>query len=406
MHQPHYEQRIWIYRRSNVLLISVLLFVILGNILWLVTLENRYYWTDEAWYAENAIALLSGNPYVDAIRRSPGTVWFLAIWAKVFGGTMLSWRLSNLFLGVISSIICFQIAARIFQKRMSCLLASLLCLCYPFFVYIRGFLLSENLAILLIALFVWSFLLICDSDSSLGWVGSGLLAGAANLARPTLLFIPIFIPLILAIRHQNLTKIIRNTIIFALGFSLVMGLWLFRNYHIGGRASLSSFAFREMYKGAVTPHGREISTFPVPPTEEMARKELITFVRNDFILLLKHKLHSAMRFWSPVLDHVETKQHDRVFSIFTWCILLPLYFLAALGWMSANQRGKVVLLGVILAYWAFHVLAVVKFRYRIPLDLLLLVLASGGLCSIADLLWPRLAFVFPKTVAPSQRERL
>ena len=380
-----------ISRRSAVVLCVFILLALLANALWLVILEDRYYWSDEGWYVENARALLSGQPYESATRRCPGTIWLLAAWMGLFGDSMSSLRISNLFLGSVASVIGYRIAEDLFGgNHRTGIVAGVLCLCYPFFVYMRGFLLSENLAIVLLAFSTWCLLSAAESDSKPKWLLAGLLAGLTNLARPVLLLMPVFIPIVLlATSSRSWKKLTVTTLVFVVGFASVICLWSLRNHQLVGSFALSSATSHQLYKGALTPPGEKVTSFS-SPGGEATKKQLLEFIRSDFSRFLWYKLYYAVRFWSPQLDHVESQGSERLFSALSWCILVPVYALAVLGWRRADRKGRLVLLAIILQYWLFHVIVVVKFRYRIPLDFVLLVLAAGGLCSFAAGLRSRL----------------
>jgi 4-amino-4-deoxy-L-arabinose transferase-like glycosyltransferase len=371
-------------RKVGILALGIVLLA--GNVVWILSLEPRAYWPDESWYLGYARALATAEPFSDPARRAPGAAFFLAPFVRIVDSWFI-WRTSNLLLGALACLASYAVALRSFNSRGVAALAALLCGGYPFFVYQRGFLLSENLTVTLLLAFTWAVLRSRESRSPAGWAWAGLLAGVTNLARPVLLLMPLFVlPLCRAPGEVRWRPALSRAAAFLVTFSLVLTVWVVRNQRLTGSWTLSPFGASEVYKGLVTPPGESVTSHPAPPLAEAGRETVRFLVEHPGRAVL-HKLYYLGRFWWPGPDH-ETQAGGRLLSLASFAVLIPLYAFALVGLRTARPGPRLVLLIVLLEYWVFHVLVAVKFRYRIPLDALLIVFAAGGIRTLAKLWSP------------------
>jgi 4-amino-4-deoxy-L-arabinose transferase-like glycosyltransferase len=366
--------------RSRTRFLFLAALVLLGNLFWIARLEPRAYWSDEEWYLSLARAIAGGQSVSDPTGRPPGTSLFLAAWS-VFGDSWPVFRLSNLVLALVAGVVAHRLTLRLHGHFVAARLSALAVLGYPFFVHLRGFLLSENLSILAVLVVAWCLLATVSSQRILPWLGTGIVTGVSCLARPVLILMPIFLPLVLRRVEGGSGKwrqILGRGGLFATGMAIVLVGWLLHNRSLTGRWELTSKAGFELYKGVATPPGEQISTFR-GAAEGGGSKGALDWIREHPLQALRNKAYYAFRFWWPGLDHADEEGGQRSLAVLAWAVLVPLYLLALFGAMRARRGPRVVILVLILAYWTFHVVTVVKFRYRIPVDGLLLCLAAGGL---------------------------
>jgi 4-amino-4-deoxy-L-arabinose transferase-like glycosyltransferase len=187
-------------------------------------------------------ALLRDLDGVATARWTPGYPLLLGGAYAIFGSDLLVGKLLNVVLATFTVAITGLLGARLFGRGPGLAAAALLAL-LPGYVLYAPLLLSETA---FVALFTASLLLFACLDarrpetSATGWLGFGVLLGAAILVRgAALLFLAV--PALVAWRSTGSARIAaRRTALAALGLAAVIAPWTLRNTVLLGAPVLLS----------------------------------------------------------------------------------------------------------------------------------------------------------------------
>lgn len=195
---------------------------------------------DEADYHAIAVNLTAGDGFVSfegypTARRPPAYPVFLAAVYTVAGESPRAARAAQVLLGVVVVALTGLLARRVFGDAVA-LVAGALTAVNPFLIFISGYLLTENLYLVLL------LGALCVAPSPRALVASrwravvvGALFGVATLARPTGL--PMFEWALVAVAlHSGVTRRVRfsRAAMAAFAFALVVMPWYARNASVVG----------------------------------------------------------------------------------------------------------------------------------------------------------------------------
>jgi len=188
----------------------------------------RYYFAsigninlDEGNGLYDANLILQGEiPFKDYSTRSPGYLYTLALFIKVFGYSIMTGRLLAIISGTAICFFLFLISKELYNKNVGLIAALIYCLS-PFFIYygIIGYLRTACLVWVLISVY---FLILAIKEKRLKhFFLSGLFIGIAMLFYRGHLVYLILCPLALVCIHPwEFKNLFRNTVLVSLGFCL------------------------------------------------------------------------------------------------------------------------------------------------------------------------------------------
>ncbi len=178
-----------------------------------------------------------GHP---ASSRFPAYLYFLGIIYFIFGHSHFTVIMIQAFLGSLTPLIVYFTARQIFKERVS-KIAGILAAVYPVFIWYVGWLMTENLFLLLLNLLIY-FTVSLARDA--GWkrlAAIGVLVGLLGLTRgvglPFLGIIPFYV--FLRLRGDIKIKFGRAALVLAAAI-VVMIPWTVRNYNTYGKIMLPS----------------------------------------------------------------------------------------------------------------------------------------------------------------------
>lgn len=189
-------------------------------------------------------------PYTPDALRTPGYPAFLALFMLLFGTEpYIGIVAAQVVIGALTSIGLLLLGQKLFNSSTG-LLVGFLHAIAPMQVSMVGWILTETLftALLVSGL----LLLVTGFQKSKWWMFglSGLIFGLAALTRPIGLWM--LVPLVLALLLHDLPRPRwQPALLFVVGYALVAGLWMGRNYIHFGRTSLSSAMDFHLYYYAV-----------------------------------------------------------------------------------------------------------------------------------------------------------
>jgi len=221
------------------LAIFFLAFVI--RLIYVLTLEDKWYFYDTVHYHTAANNLLAGEGFgqslldpdrVTAYNLEPIYPIFLAAVYSLFGDNLLAVRIFQSLLFCLIPILVFVIAKRLFNAQIA-LIASVLSIFYPYFIYISGFLYSTGLMTLLILVFVYFNIKFFDNSNYYYPIVIGILMGLIALTRPIALsFFPFWILWVLLINNRKYKTRITQLILAIIFFVITLTPWTIRNHLI------------------------------------------------------------------------------------------------------------------------------------------------------------------------------
>lgn len=347
---------------------------------------------------------------------------YLAMIYKVFGTYPLIARVVQaLIAGVFQTILIYRLGARIFDKPVGLIAASLNAV-YIYFFYYAGALITETFYITCI---LWTFdagFRLVHSDSKANrwtlWLELGVAIGLTVLLRQLfLLFLPFLyiwiwwnlgnmddIPWKKKIHWSNLKGLMIPTIVLA----LMILPFTIRNYRAFGTFVLlntnAGFAF---YWGNHPIHGTQFVPLQpvsyqdlIPPEllvlnegelDRALLQEGIRIVIDDpvrYILLSISRIKEYIKFW-PTKESGLISNISRVGS---FGILLPFMLLGVGITLArfrtpsfASRRAELLIIyQFFLVYTSIHLLSWTLIRYRLPIDAFLIMFAA---LSFRTLFW-------------------
>jgi 4-amino-4-deoxy-L-arabinose transferase-like glycosyltransferase len=196
--------------------------------------DGEYF--DMVWYHVTALQIAAGNGVV-RLDGTPTAVWpplYPALLAPLYlitDGSLLSGKLLNPFLGVLTTALVFDVGRRLADRRAGLFAAALFAAC-PDDVFFSNFVMSEAVFAALLMANVWLFSVLQERRPEPGaaaWLGLGLAAGIATLTRGiTLAWLAVPITVWLA-AVRPLRAIAPRAAWALLGLALVIAPWTIRN---------------------------------------------------------------------------------------------------------------------------------------------------------------------------------
>jgi hypothetical protein len=388
--------------RTGLMLILLVLLALLARVAYISTLEPEIFWYDGQEYQRLARGIMDQGAYL-AEDGSPTAFWppgypaFLAI----LGADVLLVRVVQALLGSLAVFLIFLLARRFLGHRQS-LLAAALSAIYPLYIYTAG---SFYPVALLTVLLTSVFILLLQSVEKGGRfraILAGLLGGFASLTTAAALpAMALTIPWLWFEGNRNARGRGRGlSIVFALMLVLVVGGWTARNVSHFGRPVLVSLNggynfWLGNYPGVKATTGNrwtdqmqtEYHTLAAqnPGEAELdaaLRSRAWEFIRKDPLRFVGLSAAKGLNLWrlypQPMTEDRPGLNAEKLISICSYGLALPFalffLFISLRKWPGARLA-----LIFFLAYTAVHAVVLSKFRFRLPLDGILLVFTAGGL---------------------------
>jgi hypothetical protein len=311
----------------------------------------------------------------------------------IFDGNVL---LVKFFLGALSSITIVLVANITFllsRSAQATIICSIAMAIYPLFIFFSGLILTETLF-----LFLFSGMLMLVYSPKQPTSIFGLVSGLTHLTRPTILY---FLPVIWAWQAFHRKISIRNIFLGVVAFFLVVNIWGIRNYSIYGEYFLSTassghvllegnnpwntaggpsgeFADSAAYKKSI-PEG-----FDELAIDKEKRKIALTYMREHPVNTIKLAFSKLRRLW--MLTPNSPEYQEPIYLIISFLTTTPVFILAALSLyvLRSSFKQLSILYAFILYYSLLHMITIGSLRYRLPIDLVLIILASLTLNALAN----------------------
>lgn len=317
-------------------------------------------------------------------------------------------------LGLLAVWICSRVALKLFgnQAARASLLIGLL---LPTMIFSTAQILTECVATLLTALFLW-FLVEQDAVAGAGSAAAlGIIGGIESLFRFNASAVPVLAVFLVVMNPQKKRAVLRASFILLIPILILMP-WLVRNKIVFGRFLLSTQVGANLVQGVISPDGRTQSgdSEKIGPTmgyrvSQLERESLRPLLPSELELneqarrvvpglwkdlgwravpLLAQKV---LTFWLSLDQVLSTRAFSlkervvRFSGVGCYWVALGL---AIVGWFSLRRTRPVI------AYWflayatiltILHLPLVMNTRLRIPLvEPLLVILAGIGWVRLFD----------------------
>ena len=232
---------------KKVLLWTILLCAFTVRFVYILTLEEKWYFYDTVHYDKAANSILAGEgfgtgyhfssieEFSGAYSLPPVYPVFLAGIYAFTGQNFFAVRIVQSVLGALLCVVIFLIGTKVFNKTVG-LFAAAAATFYPLLIFSSGLLYSTIIFALFIALFVWFMLLSLENDRAVWPILAGVCLGIATLAGPILfaLYPMAALWILVAIQKNFLGKVRLGALVFAAAI-LTLVPWGIRNYKIFGK---------------------------------------------------------------------------------------------------------------------------------------------------------------------------
>ncbi len=316
----------------------------------------------------------------------PLTAILLGLFVKATGSGVTG---AKVLLTIISSLTIFFIAriAYIFHpSRLTLWISGIGAALYPFFVFYSILICSETIFLLLVAIFFFLVL-----KKSTGYcVLSGFVAGLCHLTRPTLL---LFLPFVWIWQRVSARIGWRYIVLSAALFVVTISPWVVRNRVVFGEYIVGTVGSGHVLLEGNNPYnetggiGGDDTRYMegLPPglgeleADKWQRDKAIENIKEDpgrFVVIAGKKF---LRFWSLWPNAPEYGR-----PVFRWVSLLSFGPVLVLSLLSiplfGKDRGRLTLIWSFFFYYTIiHMITIGSLRYRLPLEPLMLALASASL---------------------------
>ncbi len=228
-------------------------------------------YSDSPGYHEYALRIVEGRPLGDlGVMRTPGYPLIIAVIYSVFGVKPWLVLLLQIAASVITLILLYRLTYTWFGRNAAIAAGALYALEPHAILYTAQFLTDTFFAMLFLGSVV-VFLRALKTRTSWTFFWAGALVGAATLIRPVSQFLPaVFVILGFFFLRQPRLAALRGGAVLLSAYLIVVGPWLYRNYHEYGSAQLSSIG------------GEQLLGWAIPYVETARTGKHISEVRQEF----------------------------------------------------------------------------------------------------------------------------
>ncbi|HUW22555.1 MAG TPA: glycosyltransferase family 39 protein [bacterium] len=341
------------------------------------------------------------QPGIPTAHRAPIYPLFLSGVYFLFGHSYLAVRIIQSLIGSLTCVAVYFIGRRIANKNVG-VIAAIICVFYPFFIYYTGYLLVETLFTFLLAVAVYCLITSVDKPDWKNLSLGGAFMGLAALCKPTAFaFVPFSALSFLVILGIRKVSTYRNIGIFLLFFTITLSPWVIRNHIVFRRIIPSTtqlgFALldgsllfdaehqwrieQEEQKNPILLKGKELNEIE---QNNYFTKEALKFIRNNPKYMMKLALRKFLKFWRlyPHTENIYTYGQSKgllvLLSLLSYGILLP-FSLLGIIFSIKNWKRFTFFYGLILSFTIIHLIVWSQIRYRLPIMPYMIIFAAFSL---------------------------
>lgn len=361
---------------------------------WALVVPARPMSGDEVVYDRLARSLLAGEGF--SYEGAPTAGWaplyptaVAAVYA-LSGGSGMAVKLAQALLEGVSALLVYAIAREITGRRAIALLGGGMYALYPPAIAAAGRLLTETLATALVLASCYLLLRAARGGEARRLVGAGLALGAGALTRGVVLGAVVVVPGVLP--GWGVRRAAAGFGWAALGVALLVGPWTARNHRLFGsvipvQAQLGESLFRGSFGNADISNNQDprlpevVRRTAAGPSRERADGELtreaLRYIRQRPGPVAALAARKVLRLWFSV----GWGRPPTARALLRCAVMSALVGLAVVMWVWGDRgwrRPAAAPVGFLAYFTAAHAALYAVPRYVLPVEPLLLVLASAG----------------------------
>ncbi|HPN35759.1 MAG TPA: glycosyltransferase family 39 protein [bacterium] len=369
------------------------------RLVYVSTLPDHVLYSDERDHYQLAVSLAQGQGYeLEADRptavRPPGYPLFLALCYRLGLHSLPALRMVQAGVGAATVWLLYVLISTVFSNRRWALATLAMGAVYPYFIYLPGAMLATTWFSFLLILSVFCLCRSQKENSPYALAMAGVSAGLAVLTVPTMLVLVLMTVLWFLRRRMPW----RSIMSYIIAVAVVLAPWLYRNATTLGLINICSTGGYNFWLGN-NPNSQidlPCSLEPPPALREKLHSavsehqvdriylfEALGYIAQDPAAFAGRTLNKALFFWrldpSPV-----TKAYIRQGALITWvgslsfAGLLVLAILGALSLPASARPLRALWVLYSLAFTFVYALTIVKVRFRLPLDHLIVAFSAYG----------------------------
>jgi len=294
----------------------------------------------------------------------------------------------KLIMAVLSTVTIFLMARLCFsicQDNRAASLAAFICAIYPFFIFYSARVLSETVFLFFMTLFFWLLF-----DKSRSPLSRGVAAGLMHLTKPIFFYL---FPLIWTWQYMVQKLSFKKVLLGALTTLVVASPWVIRNYLIFDDLVVNTASSGHILWEGNNPWnntGGVSGSFEDPDAwlavvpeglseleeDEWKKAEAIAFIKSHPMVFVKNAVRKLKRFWNFWPN--SANHQGWIYKLIALGSFGPILLFAMIGTILLKQYRKELLLmiGVAAYLSALHAVILGSIRYRLPLEPLMIVVAS------------------------------
>jgi len=386
------------WTQSAIIQMAAIAVIAVGLRGWIAVTTTRVPLADETSYDESGWSIATGGGYVvdgKVAFKAPLYSAFLAGVYRVCGHDYRAARVAQAALGASLCLLVVWLGGALLGPTEG-LLAGWICAVYPPFIWLTRLLLSENLFIWLSVLSLVWLVRYLRSPRISNAVVLGILGGLSALTRPTGLIATVVLAGLILALHRNARSARQRwlgAVLVCTACAATILPWTVRNWtRLHAFVPITSHGGRDLYVswtwipdgkrlgfGSLAPEDEQaIQTMGELETEQYLYQQTITYLRRHPQEISRLSALKTLYFWSP-FDWEVLGGGQGVYNG-AYVFLLP-FMLLALIWSAARPPPETQ--WICAAFIACHFITAVIFcglpRYRLPIEPILILLASRGL---------------------------
>jgi 4-amino-4-deoxy-L-arabinose transferase-like glycosyltransferase len=355
------------------------------------------YALDSRFYVEQAQYLLAHHSFL-SYSAGPLYPLFLAVSFRVFGVSLPLVSLLQMVLMSLAAVLFFVFARRYFGNREYALAAGLFVAADPLLVYFSPYVLTENLFLFMLAAF-FALLAAAWQNERQGYglsAGAGVALGFAVLCRST---VTSFFPFLLLAgycrgRWNGLQKA---------GLVLIVALLTLLPWEVLLCRHAGKFVFMQVKSGSqlyqsLLPYGitaqqqirwhseicadaevqRVLSTNDELFIDAYFKDRALTWIKDHRKTFALRTFQKAADYWRPFPNYPYSSRMALPIGLYVSAV----YLLAVIGLVRVRSPLRLTAVLFIVSAFLPFIIFFPQIRYRLPVHVMLLLLAAGGFMSI------------------------
>jgi len=356
---------------------------------------------DESRFISEAIKFGQSFQFYTGSERAwemPLTAIIYGLFYKLIGtkvGLIIVIRIFQSLLVILNAFLIYKISEIIFKNKIQSLIAFIIMLFYPFFIYYQGLLLSETIFITILLIAFYFIYKWYESDFQLNkyFLLSNVFLILGLYFKATLSILPPFlISGFYFFNKFNLKFFLKIFIYSFLICLIVLSPWLIRNYIIFNKLIIfTTSSGANLYLGNNKNNkdggcdwNKDVDKKLVVKIKKLSeieqnkvfKEKALEFIKKHPHIFLRLAVMKLKRFYNIEFNNKNLRKSKlNYISIFSYGIIFIL-FLVSIILNRKNWRKLSVIYILFIYFTLLHMIVIASIRYRLPLEPFMILLAS------------------------------